>query len=264
MSDEEGKREREKVERESSETEGTKKKKKKKKKEARPSKRRLPRNTRKKKNDSPRSLSSPSFLTSTIQNHIFPSLSLSLYLYPTISLEPKVFPAHQRKLLETVSSLAFLDDKTKLAARLVRMSDPDKISFVCRAYLAEATSRKVETDAGLLVRKVFFISFRFFFFKRSKEVEKTFSFSSFSPSTHPPNPLPRQFAMLHRYEQFVTRDFIAQRAVSEQERLDAAAEKAEEAAAKLAEKEAEREVRRAERAEAAAAKRQKTTAAAVS
>lgn len=37
-----------------------------------------------------------------------------------------------------------------MAGRLVRMSDPDKIAFVCRAYLAEASQRRVQTDQGLL------------------------------------------------------------------------------------------------------------------
>ena len=58
--------------------------------------------------------------------------------------------------METVHSLAFLDDRSKMSGRLVRMSDPDKISCVCRAYLAEARARGEEADGGLLVRRVFF------------------------------------------------------------------------------------------------------------
>ena len=95
-----------------------------------------------------RTLSSSSSLSPPSPLHLSLSLSLSK------SLDPKVFPAHQRKLLETVSSLAFAaGHEEKMASRLVRMSDPDKISFACRAYLAEAQARRQDTHPGLLVRE---------------------------------------------------------------------------------------------------------------
>ena len=33
-------------------------------------------------------------------------------------MDPKVIPAHQRKLLETVDALSFEEDKSKMAGRL--------------------------------------------------------------------------------------------------------------------------------------------------
>ena len=168
------------------------------------------------------------------------------------------------------------------------MSDPDKICFVSRAYLQAAQNRGVQTDAGLLVRErkrnIFFgffvLSFAvgslFFFLSR-------FSFSASSlPRAHQHSPLPspplsqetplcerltlpkntfkKQFAFLSRYEEFVTPEFIQNRARSEQEKADAAAEKAQAILDKTAEKEAEREAKKAERAAAAANKKQKTVA----
>ena len=42
------------------------------------------------------------------------------------------------------------------------MTDPDKISFACRAYLAEARARNEETDPGLLVEFLFSFWFSVF------------------------------------------------------------------------------------------------------
>ena len=200
------------------------------------------------------------------------------------SLEPKVFPAHQRKLLDTVAQLAFPStggDAARMASRLVRMTDPDKISFACRAYLAEARARNEETDPGLLVEFLFSFWFSVFalclslsLLSRSSPEEKKidgarrglfffFFFLGgggwgagffFCLRTNKKKKKKKKFAFLNRYNEHVTPDFIAQRAQAEQDKAEALAAKAEEAAAREAEKEERR-------AMAAAKKRQKTAAA---